>query len=217
MSKFRVTDKKHELMLTSSNTINVVLFISRNKDNQNIDGFYERRESVITTWSYDDPRLMTMFHQFVNRGLDNELSRFYVSVNARYRKKTLKQVLHYLIDHEDDVNLASINTIVAKMAIQRNNAAEKKRLFDFDIDNEDSVNEFIHDLTSRGAEDVLKVKTLNGYAVVINRGVDLRGLVDTMPDVPLKSKKDKGPWKWSPDNVTYKVDDLLLVTWDTKR
>ncbi len=37
-----------------------------------------------------------------------------------------------------------------------------------------------------------------------------------MPNAKLKDKKDKGPWKWSKDEVSYKIDDLLLMCWATK-
>ena len=38
-----------------------------------------------------------------------------------------------------------------------------------------------------------------------------------MPEAKFKDKKDKGPWKWSKDEVGYKQDDLLLMEWATKK
>jgi hypothetical protein len=48
---------------------------------------------------------------------------------------------------------------------------------------------------------------------VIERGIDLRNLVDTMSDAKLCDKKDKGPWKWPKDLITYKQDDFVLLKW----
>ena len=58
---------------------------------------------------------------------------------------------------------------------------------------------------------------LETKTIKTQRGVDLRGLVDTMPEAKFKDKKDKGPWKWSKDEVGYKQDDLLLMEWATKK
>jgi hypothetical protein len=113
--------------------------------------------------------------------------------------------------------MANLRALTAWMAMNKENAVQKRRMFDFDIDEQKRVNEFIADLLKRGADEkTLEVKkTPHGYYVVIERGVDLRGLVDTMPDVKLDLKKDKGPWKWSDQEVTYKIDDLKLVSWLT--
>lgn len=195
-----------------------VMFVSRNKDNKNIEGFKERRLPFLSTKVHDKEYMANEFASFVDDGVDGEMSRVYVSVNSRNVQASKKALLHYLIENMETYNLAALDGIAMKVAMKRQMAAEKKRLFDFDINDETKVNEFVNDLYERGAaEDTVEVhKTPNGYAVVINRGVDLRGLVDTMPDAKLKDKKDKGPWKWSKDEVGYKLDDLLLMDWATK-
>lgn len=203
----------------SDEPIWAVMFISRNKDNKNLEGFKERRLSFLSTRVNDEEYMARKFKSFVNDGIDGEMSRMYVSVNSRNVYKSKKELLHYLIDNMDSYNLAALDGIAVKIAMKREMAAEKKRLFDIDINDESKVNEFVNDLYARGAtkETVDVHKTPNGYAVVIKRGVDLRGLVDTMPDAKLKDKKDKGPWKWSKDEVGYKLDDLLLMEWATKK
>lgn len=202
----------------SDEPIWAVMFISRNKDNRNLEGFRERRLSFLSTRVNDKEYMARKFKSFVNDGIDGEMSRMYVSVNSRNVYKSKKELLHYLIDNMDSYNLAALDGITVKIAMKREMAAEKKRLFDIDINDESKVNEFVNDLYDRGAtEETVDVhKTPNGYAVVIERGVDLRGLVDTMPNAKLKDKKDKGPWKWSKDEVSYKLDDLLLMYWATK-
>lgn len=202
----------------SDEPIWAVMFISRNKDNKNLEGFRERRLSFLSTRVNDKEYMARKFKSFVNDGIDGEMSRMYVSVNSRNVYKSKKELLHYLIDNMDSYNLAALDGIAVKIAMKREMAAEKKRLFDFDINDEAKVNEFVNDLYDRGATDetVEVHKTRNGYAVIIERGVDLRGLVDTMPEAKFKDKKDKGPWKWSKDEVGYKQDDLLLMYWATK-
>lgn len=202
----------------SDEPIWAVMFISRNKDNKNLEGFRERRLSFLSTRVNDEEYMARKFKSFVNDGIDGEMSRMYVSVNSRNVYKSKKELLHYLIDNMDSYNLAALDGIAVKIAMKREMAAEKKRLFDIDINDESKVNEFVNDLYARGATDeTVKVhKTRNGYAVIIERGVDLRGLVDTMPEAKFKDKKDKGPWKWSKDEVGYKQDDLLLMEWATK-
>ena len=45
--------------------INVVLFVSRNKDNKDVEDFKERRNAFVTTRNYNDFRLIEDFHAFV--------------------------------------------------------------------------------------------------------------------------------------------------------
>lgn len=192
-----------------------VMFVSRNKDNQHLENFEQRRIVFLTTREKDDPLLLRKFEHFKDDGQTGEMSRMYYSVNARDNLKTIREVQHYLLDNPD-YNAGSLSALAVKCAMRRENACETNRLFDFDLNDEAKLNEFVQDLKSRGADNVDVQKTPNGYAVVIQRGVDLRGLVDTLPDKPMKDKKDKGPWKWNNDEVGYKIDDLFLVTWGTK-
>jgi hypothetical protein len=202
---------------TTTEPVHVVFFVSRNKDNSNLPNFKQRKHTFLTTFSTNSQKLNNLFEQFVNQGVTHELSRFYVSINPRDNKKTQTALMHYLLDHEN-INMANLNAILAKLAMSKSFATEKNRMFDFDLTSREKVDEFVNDLVQRGAnKETIEVgKTLHGYYVVIQRGVDLRKLVDTMTDAPLSQKKDKGPWKWSKDEVTYKFDELKLVKWKTK-
>lgn len=196
--------------------IKCVLFVSRNKDNKQVKNFKERRESFpINADTYDVSELCHQFDAFVNGGLPGEVSRAYVSVNDRYNKATMKQLQHYLLDNE--IHASTLPQTIVKLAMKRENAITKKRLFDVDVDAA-QMEEFLQDLKDRGLQEgnyIVKA-TVSGYAIVIERGIDLRGLVDTMPDSPMSEKKDKGPWKWDKDEIGYKIDDLLLEMWDMK-
>lgn len=193
--------------------LNVVIFVSRNKDNNNVENFKQRKESFLTNKTLDDETIVRRFNNFVNDGVDGEMSRLYVSVNARDKVKSQKALMHHLLDNE--VKLETIEGLAVRFAMKAT-AAEKKKLFDFDVDNQEAVIEFVDDLVSRGLtyEEVHVNKTPNGYAVVADRGVDMRGLVDMQPDN--HHKKDKGPWKWTKGEVTYKHDGFLYVSCSRK-
>lgn len=215
MSNFKWNDNSQERILTNSTDINIVMFVSRNKDNKEIPDFKERRVAFATTWAEDDPRLHNQFQSFTAMGKKDEASRFYFSLNPRNNKKVMRAVQHFIIDNPTNINPAGLALLVTRVAMKRENASAKHRLFDFDSNDETVLNEFISDLKSRGlTDDDIEVRhSVNNYAIIINHGVDLRGLIDTMPDVKPNLKKDKGPWKWDSDTVTYKIDDLVLVEW----
>lgn len=215
MSNFKWNDNTQERILTDVPEINIVMFVSRNKDNKQLDNFKERRMAFPTTWLQDDPRLHDQFQAFASMGQPGELSRFYFSLNPRNNEKVTRAIQHFIVDNTKNLNPAGLQLLVTRVAMKRENANAKHRLFDFDSSDEDTLNEFLADLQSRGlSRDEIKVtKSVNNYAIVIDHGVDLRGLIDTMPDVQSNQKKDKGPWKWDKETVTYKIDDLILVEW----
>jgi len=175
--------------------IYVVLFVSRNKDNIDIEDFVERRKSFITHKSVPD--LNDEFMDFVNHGKPGEMSRMYYSVNARDGKKIYKELLHFLID-DPDFNLCSINSKLAGIAATKECAAEHQWMFDFDISNIEKVREFVNDIHEIDSGVIAEINhTPNGYAVITDRGFDTRNLFE----------------KWT-KGVTLKRDDLLCVGWN---
>lgn len=68
--------------------LNVVLFVSRNKDNKHLETFKERKVSFVTTKGFDE--IKSQFQVFVNDGQVGEFSRMYVSINPRSNSKTFK-------------------------------------------------------------------------------------------------------------------------------
>lgn len=183
----------------SDQSVHVVLFVSRNKDNKNIEGFKERRESFITNKDADSEWLITRFNEFVERGVSGEHSRMYFSVNARDPKKIWTELMHFMFDNPD-FNLCSIQSKLAGIAAQKSCALEKRWMFDFDINDGDEVVKFCNDITSINAEISTEIHvTPHGYAVITDRGFDCRELLE----------------KWG-SNVTLKRDDLLCVNWKIK-
>lgn len=63
-----------------SRPLHGVLFRSRRKDNQQVDGFVERCESFLTRKRPFE--LRDRFARFVDRGKPGEVSRFYVSLTS---------------------------------------------------------------------------------------------------------------------------------------
>jgi len=184
----------------NSKPIHVVLFVSRNKDNKDIEGFAERRLSFITHKTPDE--LLADFEYFVEQGVTGELSRMYYSVNSRNPQKIYQELLHFLIDNPD-FNLCSINPKLAGIAAKKECALEKKWMFDFDSTNKDLLYEFLYDFVKVTKNTDVKLdpvrETPHGYAIVCDHGFDTRELME----------------KWG-NIVTLKRDDLLCYTWQKK-
>ena len=186
-----------------------ILFVSRNKDNRDVENFNQRKKSFVSTKKPED--LLKEFEVFVNEGVENEFSRFYVSINSRSNTKTFKALQHKMLDEE--FNLATMPQRIAAIASKTENAYEKNKwLFDFDpienVDLEESLESFIEDVYQAYNEtdnrkeplEVIKHKTPNGYAVITTQRFDTRKLME----------------KWK-DNVELKRDDLLCYSWKTKK
>lgn len=191
-------NKRWGIEPTNTDPVHVVLFISRKKDNKHIEGFTERRESFITTWKNNDPRLDNRFVAFCDNGYDNEVCRFYYSVNARDPELVRRELMKFLIDNPD-FNLCSIESKLAGIAATAACATEKKWLFDFDVNSVDACVDFMSDVIQYSgltANDVKAYKTPNGFAVVVERGFDTRELMK----------------KWQ-GKVELKRDDVLLIMW----
>lgn len=200
-------NKKWGIVYSEADLCHVVLFVSRNKDNdrsgRKIEGFKERRRAFITDEPFDSERLKKKFNDFVEEGVAGETSRFYYSVNARHVPTVRTKLLHFLIDNPK-FNLSCINGKIAGLAAEADCAAERKWLFDFDIKDTDVIQEFLDELSERAGEevDIEVVKpTPNGYAVVISRGFDYRELCND--------------YRWK-DYVECKKDDMLYIESETK-
>lgn len=170
--------------------LRIVLFVSRNKDNkETIPNFKERTERFLTTLPIEE--IEKRFEFFVGQGLSNEFSRCYISLNERDNKKTQKTLLHKLIDEE--VNLASLPSIVAGVAAKKENSAGKQWFFDFDSQDETLLAEFVADVERENSQyqnsepvQILTQRTVNGYVVIVSHGFDTRNLLKKWSDVELK-------------------------------
>lgn len=174
--------------------VHVVLFTSRNKDNINVKDFKQRRKAFVTTHAMDNDFLKTEFQHFVETGVEGETSRMYYSVNARDNAKINKALIHYLIDNPD-TNAAALAGKVAAIAAQKECAATKHWMFDFDLPDPAKAEEFKQDILAIDKDvEVTIYPTKNNFAIVTNRGFDTRTLLA----------------KWG-TVVGLKKDDLLYV------
>ncbi len=181
--------------------IHVVLFVSRNKDNKDVEGFAERRYSFVTHRAADSEVLVNQFKAFANSGVAGEMSRMYYSVNARSAAKVYKEFVKFLVDNPD-FDLCSIQPKLAGIAAKKECAAEKRWLFDFDVDSEEKAEEFKQDIlafadTTKKPISVTVHRTPNGYAVITDRGFDTRLLYE----------------KWERETANLKRDDMICCQW----
>lgn len=176
-----------------------VQFVSRNKDNKDIEGFVQRHNVFLTREPQDSTKLMEKFKEFCAKGVPGETSRFYYSVNARDEEVTKRLLQKYIIEHPD-CDICKLDAKIAGLAMRPETAATKHWMFDFDIDDWNSILEFNNDIRNFAGNDIATetYKTIHGYAVVINHGFDTRKLME----------------KWKSKGVELKRDDMLLVAWD---
>lgn len=173
------------------NLLRVVLFVSRNKDNKDLPDYTQRKKSFVTKDSLE--KLETDFNDFVNKGLTGELSRMYVSVNARDEEKVKRELMHELFD--DNVELTKLQSKLASLAAKSKCAAQKKWMFDFDSEDKTLLSNFVSELEVLTESEPTVHKTPNGYAVVVERGFDARNLLTEYSFVELK-RDDMLCYKW---------------------
>lgn len=177
----------------------VHLFVSRNKDNEGVPDFQQRRQSFV---AYEDsPSLPHRFEDFVCSGVPGEMSRLYRSVNARDPEAIRKRLLSKLIF--DPVQLPCIDGVIAGLAAKGVCAAEHRWLFDFDSTDPTRLSAFIVDVCADmglGAREVERHRTPNGYGIIVPHGFDTRKLLDD--------------WRGT---VELKRDDLLCIGWATRK
>lgn len=183
----------------------IVLFISRNKDNKNVEGFKQRSYSFLTNKQYDSAEdeldLLKDFKNFVRKGVIGETSRWYMSINERDSKKVNNKLIHYLVDHQE-INPASIPSKSVSLAQSIECAVTKKWLFDFDNDDYEKLVEFkedIHKIINGDKREIAHHETMNGYAVIVPHGFDTRNLL--------------AKWNKEETIVEVKRDGMLLLDW----
>ena len=171
-----------------SRPLHGVLFRARRKDNRQVDGFKERCESFLTRKKPYE--LRARFARFVNQGQPGEVSRFYVSVNARDNAKTRTALMHVLID-TTDVDMATLGQMAVSVAMQPEQRAERHWLLD--VDNPSWIRvEALRQRVERIYEEseapgtVTVIPTINGYHLVCSHGFDTRLLGSMLDCVDVK-------------------------------
>lgn len=150
--------------------------------------FKERCESFLTRRRPYE--LRNRFAQFVAQGKPGEVSRFYISVNARDNDKTRKALMHLLIDAQD-VDMATIGQMAVSVAMQPEQRAERRWLLDVDDPSRTHVEalrrriERIYE-ESEAPGAVTVIPTINGYHLVCSHGFDTRLLGSMLDRVEVK-------------------------------
>lgn len=189
-------------------TLNVVLFTSRNKDNRHIENFKERRESFVTTLSADSEALKDRFDRFVQSGVDSEISRMYISINPRSNEKTSKDLMKKMLS--DNFSLARLPEMTARLASKKENAFDSKNLkWMFDVDPHPSLDlayvvesimmdiAFAYYAPEKPKINIETYRTPDGYAIIVDQHFDTREILS----------------KWK--NVELKRDAMICAAWDT--
>lgn len=200
---------KIEQVQIPANEYHTYLFCSRNKDNNAAINrvpyrFTQRSYSLCTDegLTYVIPK----FLDFCKHGVDLEISRLYVSVNARNLRKAKTKLIVKLLESNYDSAIINPNKYAMSVLNLPECADEAKWLFDVDFKDKNKLSEFLDDLSSVYDDDqpLLKeqfnsnthaYKTLNGYAVVVPHGFDTRKLMN----------------KWKGENIELKRDAMLFV------
>lgn len=178
--------------------LRIHLFVSRTKDNRDVQDFVQRRRARIA-FDSDIACVEQQFDEFVNKGVYGEFCRWYSSVNARDPEAVRRGLIHKLVDGCD---ISRLEGTCVSIAAHKECAAERQWMFDFDDDSPISKAMFINNLCDEGAFDMNEIKTYqtpHGYAIICPHGFDTRELMRT----------------WS-DTVDLKRDDMLCRDWKTK-
>lgn len=183
-----------------------VLFVSRKKDNNSIDGFTRRVKDYLVKvpenvfdcdmYEFIANKFDTKFKDFVSKGLIGEVSRFYISVNERNAERAKKQFACELIMN-DDFNIENIQNKFLGILNKPENAKTRRWMFDFDAANPTLLTDFVTDVCYFGnfdTSEILKYRTLHGYHVIVPNGFNTVELLN----------------KWK-DTAELKRDDMLFL------
>ena len=177
----------------------VYLIRSRNKDNKDIPNFKERAKTILE-YKENEDKVIEAFKSFAAKGVPGEQTRLYRSVNSRNEEKIREELIIRLL--RDKPSMTQLNRTLASVAQQVQNRDESKWLFDFDVDDQEKVEDFIDDIYFYSEFDNHELhKTPHGYAIVVPRGFDTRELME----------------KWKDYDITLKKDELLFLDMITNK
>lgn len=176
----------------------VYLIRSRNKDNKDVPNFKKRAKTILE-YKENEEKVFDEFYKFAADGVPGEQTRLYRSVNSRNEEKIREELVIRLL--RDKPSMTRLNRTFASVAQHVENRDESKWLFDFDVDDEEKVDDFIDDIYFySGIENHELHKTPHGYAIIVPHGFDIREFME----------------KWKDYDITLKRDELLFLDMITK-
>ena len=168
----------------------VYLICSRNKDNKDIPNFKERAKTILE-YKENEEKVFDEFYRFAADGVPGEHTRLYRSVNSRNEEKIREELIIRLL--RDKPSMTKLNNTLASVAQQVGNRDESKWLFNFDVDDESLIEQFINDVNYASYTPlryIEKYKTPHGYAIVVPHGFDTRKLMEKWKDFDSSIHKD---------------------------
>lgn len=121
----------------------VYLICSRNKDNKDLPNFKERAKTILE-YKENEEKVFDEFYRFAADGVPGEQTRLYRSVNSRNEEKIREELIIRLL--RDKPSMTKLNRTLASVAQRVENRDKSKWLFDFDVDNEIIVKDFVDDI-----------------------------------------------------------------------
>lgn len=158
----------------------IIMFKSRNKDNQNVMNFKERTRTFLVDENYDEESIKKKFQEFISRGVKGEICRWYISVNTR-NPEIIKKHLISALALESDLDISKIESKVISIAQQPQCAATKYWMFDVDVDDENIKWQILSEFPL--CTHVIEVNpTPHGCHVIVDKGFDTRELMEKWKD-----------------------------------
>ena len=188
----------------------VVTFCSRHKDNQGIEGFKQRCQAFpVYLNPIDSEMLETKFQKFCEDGLPYEVSRFYITLNARYERGVQNDLICHIL--QNGVNLSSMNRVTTSIAARCNDLVTKRWMFDVDGDDMAQQSaEFsviiatkTRELASGVRQAAASYKTKNGCHIITSAHFDTRKVEQYYPQATLKRNADCLVAYGTADNIVY--------------
>lgn len=195
----------------------VVTFCSRHKDNQNIEGFKPRCQAFpVYLNPIDIETLKSKFQKFCNEGLPHEVSRFYITLNARYEDGVRNDLICRMLQNE--TNFSLMNRVTTSVAARCNDLVTKCWMFDADGDNvAQGSAEFAVAISTRTQELMSGVrqaaasyKTKNGCHIITSAHFDTRKVESYYPQATLKRNADCLAAYGTVDNIVYTKAHRLI-------
>lgn len=170
--------------------MNVICFVSRNKDNTHIPNFKRREYRFLFDYENSNIDLLNKkLKEFISNSRPDEVTRVYTSVNERNMEKTRRELLKFLIDNPD-YNLSKIESKTVSIANKEENALTRYWMFDFDCELKTKLDEFINDIHKASPLIPLEYSmTPNGYCIIVKERFDYRELMEKWKDT-VELKKD---------------------------
>lgn len=167
----------------------VYLIRSRNKDNKDVHNFKERAKTILE-YKQNEEKVFDEFYKFAADGVPGEQTRLYRSVNSRNEEKIREELIIRLL--RDKPSMTKLNRTLVSVAQQVENRDESKWLFDFDVDDEEKVDDFIDDIYFHSEIENHELhKTPHGYAIIVPHGFDIRELVKKWKDYDITLNRDE--------------------------